>query len=56
MHAKIGDVLKAGQPLVTLFSEDAALLDMPEQMLRNTLLISEQPAQRAPLIREVITV
>jgi pyrimidine-nucleoside phosphorylase len=54
MHAKLGDRLEAGQPLATLFSEDLALLDEPEQMLRETLQIAAIPPQRIPLIREII--
>jgi pyrimidine-nucleoside phosphorylase len=54
MHAKLGDAIKAGQPLVTLFSEDPDLLDEPEVMLRETLHIASAPPQPQPLIREVI--
>jgi pyrimidine-nucleoside phosphorylase len=55
MHAKLGDKLETGQPLVTLFSEDTSLLDEPEAMLRETLKISPAPPKLQPLIREVIT-
>ena len=55
MHAKLGDHLKAGQPLVTLFAEDPALLDEPEHMLHETLQITANPATRQPIIREIIT-
>jgi pyrimidine-nucleoside phosphorylase len=55
MHAKLGDKLKANQPLVTLFSEDPELLDEPEAMLRETLQISPTPPEPQTLIREVIT-
>ena len=55
MHAKLGDRLEAGQPLVTLFAEDQSLLAEPETMLRETLQIAATPPQRQPLIREVIT-
>jgi thymidine phosphorylase len=55
MHAKLGDKLEAGQPLATLFAEDATLLSEPEAMLRETLKISASPPQLHPLIREVIT-
>jgi thymidine phosphorylase len=56
MHAKLGDRLEAGQPLVTLFSEDESLLAEPEAMLRETFQIAATPPQRQPLIREVVTV
>jgi pyrimidine-nucleoside phosphorylase len=54
MHAKLGDALTLGQPLVTLFAEDLALLDEPEQMLRETLQIFPTPPTPIPLIREII--
>jgi pyrimidine-nucleoside phosphorylase len=55
MHAKLGDHLQAGQPLVTLFAEDESLLDEPESMLRETLQITQTPPKLQPLIREIIT-
>ena len=55
MHAKLGDRIAIGQPLATLFSEDAKLLDEPEEMLRETLQIAAEPPTPIPLIREVIT-
>jgi pyrimidine-nucleoside phosphorylase len=54
MHAKLGDRIRVGQPLATLFTEDPALLDEPEAMLRETLQISPTPPPPIPLIREVI--
>ena len=54
MHAKLGDRLEPGQPLVTLFTEDPALLDEPEQMLRETLQISATPPAPIPSVREII--
>ena len=54
MHAKLGDRISAGQPLITLFSEDAALLDEPERMLRDTLRITDEPYQQKALVRDII--
>jgi len=54
MHAKLGDRLVEGQPLVTLFSEDPALLDEPESMLLETLKITDQPPTKIPIIREIV--
>jgi pyrimidine-nucleoside phosphorylase len=54
MHAKLGDRVTAGQPLVTLFTEDSTLLAEPEQMLRDTLTISTNPPTQIPLIREIV--
>lgn len=54
-HAKLGDRVKEGQPLLTLFSEDPALLDEPEQMLRETVRITAEPPAIEPLIHEIIS-
>ena len=55
MHAKLGDRIAQGQLLATLYSEDAELIDEPEQMLRETLQIADDPPAAVPLIREAIT-
>jgi pyrimidine-nucleoside phosphorylase len=55
MHAKLGDKIQEGQPLVILFSEDETLLNEPEQMLRETLQISPTQPKLQPLIREIVT-
>jgi pyrimidine-nucleoside phosphorylase len=54
MHAKLGDRITKGQPLVTLFAEDPTLLNQPEQMLHETLQITSTPITKPSLIREVI--
>ncbi|MGI4852527.1 MAG: thymidine phosphorylase [Janthinobacterium lividum] len=54
-HVKLGDHIVAGQPMVTLFTEDPALLDTPERMLRDTLQIADKPPARQPLVRKIIT-
>ncbi|AEU35432.1 thymidine phosphorylase [Granulicella mallensis] len=54
-HAKLGDKVEEGQPIFTLFSEDAALLDEPYRMLEATVEIANEPRQKQPLIREIIT-
>ena len=53
-HAKLAMKVESGQPLFTLFSEDPALLSEPLAMMREAIRIEAQPAQRAPLIREVV--
>jgi pyrimidine-nucleoside phosphorylase len=55
VHAKLGDKLEVGQPIFTLYSEDAALLDEPYQMLLETVMLSETKQEPQALIREVIT-
>ena len=54
-HAKLGDKLAEGQPLFTLFSEEPTLLDEPYRMLQATIEIANEPPQKQPLIREIIT-
>jgi len=54
MHAKLGDRVTKGQPLVTLYSEDESLLAEPAAMLRETFKITATPPTLHPLIREII--
>ena len=54
-HAKLGIKLEAGQPIFTLFSEDAVLLDEPYRMLESTVQIADAPPEIQPLIREIVT-
>ena len=54
-HVKLGDRIKEGQPLFTLFSEDEALLSEPEKMLRDTLRIRSKPVPRPPLVHEIVS-
>ncbi|HEY6374441.1 MAG TPA: thymidine phosphorylase [Edaphobacter sp.] len=56
MHAKLGDPITQGQPLITLYTEDPTLLNEPEAMLRETLHIAAIAPQLQPLIREVVTI
>jgi pyrimidine-nucleoside phosphorylase len=50
-HAKLGAKLEKGQPIFTLFSEDAALLDEPFHMLEETIRTENTPPTAQPLIR-----
>ncbi len=54
MHVKLGNDVKKGQPLITLFSEEAALLDEPERMLRATLKFAHQAVKPRPQIQQVV--
>ncbi len=54
MHAKLGDPIQHGQPLVTLFAEDESLLDEPFAMLRDSLQITTVPPTPEPLIRGIL--
>jgi pyrimidine-nucleoside phosphorylase len=53
-HAKIGDRIQEGQPIFTLFSEDPALLDKAEPMLRETLRITSVAPPVQPILHEII--
>lgn len=53
-HAKLGMKLEAGQPIFTLFSEDAALLEEPFCMLEETIRIKDTAPTSQPLIREIV--
>ena len=54
VHAKLGDTVMQGAPLVTLFAEDEALLAEPLQMLRATYTLSPEKPVLRNLVREVI--
>ena len=54
VHAKLGDWLTEGQPLITLFAEDESLLDEPYTMLDATLQISAERPALLPLVSEII--
>jgi pyrimidine-nucleoside phosphorylase len=54
VHAKLGDRVEQGQTLVTLFSEDEALLAEPYEMLRATYRIAAQKPALGAMVREVI--
>jgi pyrimidine-nucleoside phosphorylase len=55
VHARLGDPISPGQPLLTLFAEDAALLDEPYAMLRAAYTISDTAPALAPLIQDTLT-
>jgi pyrimidine-nucleoside phosphorylase len=55
VHAKLGDRVTTGEPLVTLFADTEAQLAEPHAMLRATYKITAEPPTIQPQIREVIT-
>ena len=55
VHAKLGDRVTVGQPLVTLFADTAAQLAEPLAILAATFRIADTPPTLQPQIREVIT-
>ncbi len=54
VHAKLGDRVRKGQPLFTLYAEDPALLQEASDMLAATLQIAPEPPIPKPLVRDVI--
>jgi pyrimidine-nucleoside phosphorylase len=55
MHVKLGNQVKAGDPLCTLFAEDESRLAEPEALLREAFGIADEPGVEEPLIQEIIT-
>ncbi|NUQ30436.1 MAG: thymidine phosphorylase, partial [Acidobacteriaceae bacterium] len=55
MHAKLGDYLKEGDPLVTIFAASSSKIDEPAEMLLGTMEISDTKPQVRPLILKPIT-
>jgi pyrimidine-nucleoside phosphorylase len=55
MHVKLGAKVDAGQPLVTLFTEDEARFAEPEQLLAEALVVGDTPIAAPPLVREIIS-
>lgn len=55
MHAKLGEFVALGQPLVTLYTEDESLLALPIRMLEDTLRISDNRPSLNPLINEIVS-
>ena len=54
VHAKLGQLMQAGQPVFTLFSNEESLLEEPYQMLRATLQFDDEPPLPVSLVQEVI--
>jgi thymidine phosphorylase len=54
MHAKPGDKIAAGQPIMTLHTDDPALIPRATQALDGGWSISAEPPEQQPLILESI--
>lgn len=54
LHAKLGDAVKVGDPLVTAYFEDEAKLQEMTTRILNAYEISSQPPTIEPLIKEII--
>jgi pyrimidine-nucleoside phosphorylase len=55
MHVKLGARVEAGQALVTLFAEDENRFAEPEQLLREALVIGDEPVAPPPLVGDIIS-
>ncbi|MGC1298727.1 MAG: thymidine phosphorylase [Alloacidobacterium sp.] len=55
MHVKLGNRVETGEPLCTLFSDNESRFTEPEDLLRQALLIADEPTLADPLIQEIIT-
>jgi pyrimidine-nucleoside phosphorylase len=55
VHAKLGDQVIVGQPLVTLYAEDEALLDEPLALLCAAYTITDAKPEPQPHLLEVIS-
>jgi pyrimidine-nucleoside phosphorylase len=54
-HAKLGAQVRAGDPLCTLFADNADRFPMLEGMLADAIHIADAPPRPAPLVHEVLT-
>jgi pyrimidine-nucleoside phosphorylase len=55
MHVKLGNKVKAGEPLCTLFADNESRFAEPEALLREALIIADEPIPAEPLVQEIIT-
>ncbi len=55
MHVKLGARIAPRQPLVTMFAADPEKLVEPENLLREALMITEEPGIVPPLVYEYVT-
>ncbi len=55
VHAKLGDPVTAGQPLLTLYADAEAQLVEPLSMLRAAYVVSATPALVPKLVGDVVT-
>jgi pyrimidine-nucleoside phosphorylase len=55
LHAKLGAQIRAGDPLCTLFADDAQRFPVPEGMIADAIVIADAPPRPTPLVHEVLT-
>jgi pyrimidine-nucleoside phosphorylase len=54
-HVKLGNQIKAGDAICTLFATSRAQLEEPEQLLRKAIVIANNPPTLPPLVHQIIT-
>ena len=54
-HAKLGAQIQAGDPLCTLFADDAQRFAVPESIMTEAIVIADAPPRPIPLVHEVLT-
>ena len=54
LHAKYGDALRKGDPLLTMYAASEQQMDEAEQKLRCAVTLSEEQPPARPLIHEII--
>jgi pyrimidine-nucleoside phosphorylase len=52
LHAKVGDAVKAGEPLYTMFADESSRFQEPEGLLRTATVIGSQQPASMPLVVE----
>ncbi|MGC9291264.1 MAG: thymidine phosphorylase [Acidobacteriaceae bacterium] len=56
MHVQVGAPVRTGEPLCTLFADDASRFAEAERLLRTALVIDDTPPRAmGPLLRQVVT-
>ncbi|MHB8302476.1 MAG: thymidine phosphorylase, partial [Acidobacteriaceae bacterium] len=55
MHAKLGSEVRAGEPLCTLFADNAARFPAAEKLLLEAISIGDEAPKGRPLIGKIIT-
>jgi pyrimidine-nucleoside phosphorylase len=55
LHAKLGAQIHAGDPLCTLFADDANRFSVPESLMAEAIVIADAPPRPIPLVHEVLT-
>lgn len=55
VHAKLGQQVKAGEPLMTLYAARESLFAQPLELLACAITISPEPAAVPPLLGEIVT-